>query len=315
MGLDEFLDAGFELRDAAVGAAPDLFHGQLGKPALDEAEPRAVRGGEVHVESGPFLDRLARGGGLLPVIGRENAHNLLGIVTVVHFLRFMRTRELTLLSGHSDPMDEHTRHFYDRISRAYDLLADSSEHAVRHTGVQALGLSLGQRALEIGSGTGHGLVSLAGAVGPTGQVCGVDLSGGMTAVASSCIVSAGLKNVSLCQGDARALCFQSHVFDAVFMSFTLELFESAITAVLAEVRRVLSASGRVSVVAMAETSETNAMMDLYKWLHRHWPHVVDCRPIDVVSLLEAAGFQTRTVAATRIWDLPVVTVTGVTRRG
>ena len=131
-----------------------------------------------------------------------------------------------------------TRGLYDRIRSAYDLIADSSEHTVRDDGVRALGVSRGQRVLEIGCGTGHGLVSLADDVGHAGQVNGVDLSWGMMAVARRRVQSAALRNVSLTIGDARALCFRSSVFDAVFRSFTLELFDGAIPNVLVEVRRV-----------------------------------------------------------------------------
>lgn len=204
-----------------------------------------------------------------------------------------------------------TRSFYDRISRGYDLMADSSEHAIRERGIRALGLSRGQRVLEVGYGTGHGLVGLAHAVGKTGQVHGVDISSGMTAVARARIESAGLRHVTLTVGDARALCFRSNVFDAVFMSFTLELFESAIPDVLAEVHRVLRDGGRLGVVAMAETGETNPMIDLYHWAHRQWPHLVDCRPIDVATVLHAARFQTETAGASAIWTLPVVVAIGV----
>ena len=74
------------------------------------------------------------------------------------------------------------------------------------------------------------------------------------------------------------------------MSFTLELFEAAIPNVLAEVRRVLRVGGRVGIVAMSDSGQTNAMIDLYEWLHRRWPHFIDCRPIDVVGVLQAAHF-------------------------
>jgi demethylmenaquinone methyltransferase/2-methoxy-6-polyprenyl-1,4-benzoquinol methylase len=60
---------------------------------------------------------------------------------------------------------------------------------------------------KIGYGTGHGLVSLANAVGQAGQVHGVDISSGMTAVARARIESAGLRNVTLTVGDADVLCF------------------------------------------------------------------------------------------------------------
>ena len=204
-----------------------------------------------------------------------------------------------------------TRGFYDRISRAYDLIADSSEHAVRDLGIRALETANGQRVLEIGCGTGHGLVSLAADVGRAGQVHGIDLSWGMMTVARRRIQSAGLRHVTLAIGDARALSFRSSVFDAVFMSFTLELFEGAILEVLAEVRRVLRVGGRVGIVAMSDSRQTNAMIGLYQWLHRRWPHFIDCRPIDVVGVLQAAHFRARTAHLAAVWGLPVIAAIGV----
>jgi ubiquinone/menaquinone biosynthesis C-methylase UbiE len=133
----------------------------------------------------------------------------------------------------------------------------------------------------------------------------------MMAVAQTRVKSAGQRNVTLTIGDARALCFRSDVFDAAFLSFTLELFESAIPQVLAEVQRVLRPGGRVGVVALAKESATNAMVDLYEWLHHHWPHVIDCTPIDVVRVLQVAGFCTQMGDATAIWGLPVVAAVGL----
>jgi len=61
-----------------------------------------------------------------------------------------------------------TRRYYNRISHVYDLLTDRSEHAIRDCGIEALALSADERLLEVGFGTGHGLVAMARAVGPTG---------------------------------------------------------------------------------------------------------------------------------------------------
>ena len=201
-----------------------------------------------------------------------------------------------------------TRRSYIRLSRAYDFLANSSERRIRDEGIHALGLAPGQSVLGIGCGTGQGLLSLARAVGDGGRVQGVDLSRGMISVART--ASAGARNVCLAIGDARALCFRSKAFDAVFLSFTLELFGDQMMQVLAEARRVLQDRGRIGVVAMAETGHSNPMIATYKWMHRRWPHVVDCRPIDVPGALRTAGFQVGAVHAMTIWSLPVIAVIG-----
>jgi len=199
-----------------------------------------------------------------------------------------------------------TRTFYDRISGAYDLIADASEATCREQGLRALGVVAGERALELGFGTGHALVTLAGSAGPTGLVCGVDISEGMLGVARRTVQSAGSGHIALTVGDARALSFRDASLDAAFMSFTLELFDSTmIPVVLAEVRRVLRPSGRLGVVAMTESADQNVMTDIYTWLHRHFPHFVDCRPIDLADLLERAGFRVTSGEPMSIWGLRV----------
>ena len=122
--------------------------------------------------------------------------------------------------------------------------------------------------------------------------------------------------VSLRACEVPPLPYADGTFDAVFMSFTLELFpvEDGIPAVLAEVRRVLAPGGRLGVVAMATTPEgehESALTHTYKWMHRHFPHIVDCRPIDVKGVIEAAGFQIRNQIDLAIWTLPVSVVTAV----
>jgi hypothetical protein len=40
-------------------------------------------------------------------------------------------------------------------------------------------------------------------------------------------------------------------------------------------------------------------------------HLVDCRPIDVASVLQAARLQTETAGAGAIWILPMIIAIGV----
>jgi len=207
-----------------------------------------------------------------------------------------------------------SRTFYSRISRAYDLIADTSEGACRDRGVDALGISAGERVLEIGFGTGHALERMSDAAGPAGRVYGMDIADGMAAVALARV--GAHRTVRPVLGDGCRPCFREAVFDAAFMSFSLELFEAqAIPIVLAEVRRMLKPSGRLGVVAMADTDQANPMVEIYQWLHRHFPHFVDCRPIDVVGVLDRAGFAPTVRHAMSIWGLPVTAVVAVKREG
>jgi demethylmenaquinone methyltransferase/2-methoxy-6-polyprenyl-1,4-benzoquinol methylase len=124
------------------------------------------------------------------------------------------------------PTSHTNRQFYDRISHAYDSLADSSEHQAREAGQHALAVQPGENVLEVGYGTGHALVDLTRAIAPGGKVTGLDVSEGMRSVALSRVREAGVEtNVELQIGDAHRLPFGDATFDAAFLSFTLELFE------------------------------------------------------------------------------------------
>ena len=44
---------------------------------------------------------------------------------------------------------------------------------------------------------------------------------------------------------------------------------------------------------------------MYVWMHHHFPHIVDCRPIDIETWLSTAGFTITRVERLVIWGLPV----------
>lgn len=202
------------------------------------------------------------------------------------------------------------RDYYDRLSRAYDLLADSSERRARDRGLELLAPQDGETVLEVGFGTGHALLELSRAVGPGGQVHGVDISAGMLAVTRDLLQrEAAAAPIRLTLGDGRALPYAAGCFEAVFLSFTLELFSPAeIPTVLAEARRALRPDGRLGVVSLALTDPPKPMVSLYQWLHRHFPHFVDCQPIDVTGCLQASSFRIEGTISMEIWGLPVAAV-------
>ena len=68
-----------------------------------------------------------------------------------------------------------TKAFYNKIAGVYDRLAEHSEQPMREIALEMLAAAPGEHLLEIGFGTGHALAKLAQAVGPTGQVLGIDI--------------------------------------------------------------------------------------------------------------------------------------------
>jgi ubiquinone/menaquinone biosynthesis C-methylase UbiE len=200
---------------------------------------------------------------------------------------------------------------YNRLSRWYDWIA-ASEARYRQIGVQALNLQLGERILEIGFGTGSCLLDFARQVGPDGWVCGIDISDGMIEVAGNRLSESGLaERVSLALGDASHAPFTGGSFDAIFMSFTLELFDTPeIPRVLHQCRRILRPEGRLGVVTLVKTDQPNFAERTYEWFHTRMPVSVDCRPIEAQSSLRDAGFEIAEVISEKMWGLPVEIIVG-----
>jgi demethylmenaquinone methyltransferase/2-methoxy-6-polyprenyl-1,4-benzoquinol methylase len=196
-----------------------------------------------------------------------------------------------------------TRAFYNKIAKVYDLLAERSEQPVRETALRMLAPRPGEAILEIGSGTGHTLVDLARAVGPRGSVWGIDLAEEMVRLARDTVRRAAVADrVGLCCGDGAALPFATASADAIFTSFTLELFDTPeIPAVLADCRRVLRPGGRLLVASLSKEPEPGPIERLYEWTHQHFPNLLDCRPIHVRRSVEGAGFRIRDVEKVRMW--------------
>ncbi|MGC9517115.1 MAG: class I SAM-dependent methyltransferase [Methanomicrobiales archaeon] len=195
---------------------------------------------------------------------------------------------------------------YDKMSKWYDAVAKPEKKYV-NKGLEYLDVKNGEKVLEIGFGTGDALINLSKSVGVSGKVYGIDISKGMLEVAKSKLQNEGLlKRTKLILGDAIKLPFQDEIFDALFMSFTLELFDThEIPEILSECYRVLKTGGRIGIVALSKRGEDNIMTKLYKWAHMKFPSYVDCRPILTTQELEKSGFTIKKLDQLSMWDLPV----------
>jgi ubiquinone/menaquinone biosynthesis C-methylase UbiE len=202
---------------------------------------------------------------------------------------------------------DQARTAYNRMGKWYDVLAGSSERRFIDAGLQSLAVAEGETALEIGFGTGHAILALARSVGSKGRAYGIDISDEMFKITQERVEKAGLtEHVELRRGDATQLPFEAGLFDAVFMSFTLELFDTPdIPRVLGECCRVLRVGGRLCVVAMAMEEHPGLMLRLYEWAHEKLPRYVDCRPIFVMQAIATAGFPVTDAVRMPMWGLPV----------
>ena len=205
-----------------------------------------------------------------------------------------------------------TKAYYNKIAKFYDLLAEHSEQPMREKGLEMLAAQPGEHILEIGFGTGHCIVEIARSVAPNGKVYGIDISEAMLERSLELINKADLTAlVEITCGDAEHLPQSDNVLDGIFTSFTLELFDTpAIPKVLTECRRVLKPGGRLTVVALSKVSKRGLVMKVYEWSHKHFPNLMDCRPIYVGEALKAANFQIADSLIEKMW-VPVEIVSAI----
>jgi len=192
---------------------------------------------------------------------------------------------------------EKARESYNSLSRWYDLFT-GSEKRFTDMGIQMLDVQPDASVLEIGCGTGHALAEF---TNKNKEVFAIDLSEKMLKVARK---KTQTTPVHLCQADGLSIPFSNKQFDNVFISFTLELFDTPeIPKVLHEIHRVLKEDGKLGIVSLAK-QETLAVR-IYEWFHRRMPTLVDCRPIYLQPVLKETGFQIQESTLKTMWGLPV----------
>lgn len=198
--------------------------------------------------------------------------------------------------------------YYDKLAAWYDLLASSEKKYIQQ-GLIMLDPQPGELILEIGFGTGYAQMQIAESV-ESGFSIGLDLSLKMAAIAQSKLerIKAGTRAGLVCS-DSLPIPLPANCLNAIFSSFTLELFDTPlIPDLLSECQRVLKPQGRLVAVSLSKDKPLPWMGRLYETLHNRYPRLLDCRPIPLKNLLEDHGFLVSKTENQMMWGLPVIIV-------
>jgi ubiquinone/menaquinone biosynthesis C-methylase UbiE len=164
---------------------------------------------------------------------------------------------------HSDresysPEEARENEFYEATARRYDAAVDwlfqaffEDEAEVRGRMVDLLELAPGDRVLETGAGTCRDTVTIAGRLGPDGELFVQDLSPNMLSIGRARMLDAGLLDRShgrteFFVGNAAHLPFPDRFFDAAYHFGGFNVFTDRRKA-LAEMARVVRVGGKVVV--------------------------------------------------------------------
>ena len=147
--------------------------------------------------------------------------------------------------------------YYDLFSRVYDTIirlhSRDREGSLRGFITDGTGVSKGDRALDLCSGTGSVAVELAKHVGKGGLAVGLDFSYGMLGKAKRKSVALNLSQLCFVQGNASQLPFRDSCFGGVSCSHAFyELKGTERSKAIAEVARALKEKGRFCLMEHAK---------------------------------------------------------------
>lgn len=163
---------------------------------------------------------------------------------------------------------------FDRIAPIYDamntVMTAGLDARWRTAAARACRLEPGGSAIDVACGTGGLTRALAGVVGPSGRIVGVDASSAMLRVARRRRLPSASGRVDYLQGDALALPGADDSFDAATIAFGLRNVADYGRCV-AELARVTRPGGRIAILELATPERGLARVIASTWFERVVP--------------------------------------------
>lgn len=144
---------------------------------------------------------------------------------------------------------EATRRWVIEQARIDRLMSNVTEAALA-----AAAPKPGESVVDVGCGTGTTTLRIAEAVGPGGQVLGVDISEQQLSLARQRVAAAGVTQVQLVLDDAATHAFGPNSFDLCFTRFGVMFFADPVAA-FRNIRSAMKPSGRLLLAVFRSGSE------------------------------------------------------------
>lgn len=170
--------------------------------------------------------------------------------------------------------EQRVHHVFEKIYDRYDfmnsVISFRRHRAWRRSVMKKMQVQPGDTALDVCCGTGDWSFSLAKAVGPKGQVTGLDFSKNMLSVAEKKNTEKSIDQLSFTWGNAMELPFEDNSFDFVTIGFGLRNVPDYLQ-VLKEMYRVVKPGGKVVCLETSQPTMFGFKQVYYFYFKRIMP--------------------------------------------
>jgi phosphatidylethanolamine/phosphatidyl-N-methylethanolamine N-methyltransferase len=191
---------------------------------------------------------------------------------------------------------------YEKLAKVYDVMFGPILHPGRLLALERMGITPGNRVLEVGVGTGINTPLYP----RTCRVTGIDLSAPMLEKARKRVSRKGLTNVRLMEMDAAHLKFPDETFDIVYAPYLVNCVSDPI-GVVNEMKRVCKRGGKIVIVNHFRSANP-VLSRLDRWLSPLTVHIGFKSDLDLPGFIEQSGLRPvsiEKVMPTRLWTLVI----------